>query len=469
VLQFGEGGFLRAFVDQMIDAANEAGTLNTSVVVVQPIPQGLTAELDAQDGLYTLVRRGMMDGQVVRDVRVITAISRTINPYADFSAILSFARNPDLRFIVSNSTEAGIVYTGEDRYNDAPQASFPGKLTRLMHERFLAFGQKPDMGFILLPCELIDRNGDALRDAVLRTAQQWDLGNDFVNWLQKANIFTNTLVDRIVTGYPRGEAAELMTGLGYEDKMLDVAEPFGLWVIEGPSPVATEFPLNKAGQNVIFTKDVTPYKLRKVRMLNGAHTSMALGAYLAGLDTVGECMADTVVRAYMERALFREIMPTLDLPKQELEKFYAAILERFENPFNRHELLSIALNSVSKFRTRVLPTILEYHQRKGELPKVLTFSLAALIAFYRVQQIDGVYMGMRDMKQYRVMDDEPVLRFFASHNADSPAMLVRETLSNQMFWGQNLTSVPNLECAVAQTLCNIDQLGMREAMRALVC
>lgn len=468
VLQFGEGGFLRAFVDQMIDAANESGVLSASVVVVQPIAQGLAAELDAQDGLYTLVRRGKVDGYVARDVRVITSVSRTVNPYADFAAFLRCAHDPDLRFIVSNTTEAGIVYTGQDGYGDAPQASFPGKLTRLMHERFLRFGQEPDRGFVLLPCELIDRNGDALRDAVLRTARQWALGDAFTGWVEQSNTFTNTLVDRIVTGYPRAEAAEILAELGYEDRMLDVAEPFGLWVIEGPEWIAAEFPLDKAGQNVVFVRDVTPYKLRKVRMLNGAHTSMALGAYLAGFDTVGDCMADAGIRAYMERALRREIMPTLDLPKQELEDFAAAIVERFENPFNRHELLSIALNSVSKFRARVLPTLLEYLRRNDGLPPVLTFSLAALIAFYRVRrEEDGGYVGLRGGQPYRVADDEPVLRFFADHAAEEAAVLARAALTNADFWGEDLTAVPGLEGAVAEALRGIEARGAREAMAAL--
>ncbi len=468
VLQFGEGGFLRAFVDQMFDAANEAGAMNTSVAVVQPIAQGLTAELDAQDGLYTLIRRGKVDGEVVRDVRVITAISRTVNPYADFEAYLRCAHNPDLRFIVSNTTEAGIVYTGADQYADAPQASFPGKLTRLMHERFLRFGQEPGMGFILLPCELIDRNGDMLREAVVSTARQWELGEAFIDWVKQSNVFTNTLVDRIVTGYPRAEAAGIMEELGYEDTLLDVAEPFGLWVIEGPAAIAAELPLDRAGQQVIFTEDVTPYKLRKVRMLNGAHTSMVLGAYLAGFDTVGECMADADIRAYMERALRSEIMPTLDLPAQELQDFASAIFERFENPFNRHELLSIALNSVSKFRARVLPTIQEYARRKGELPGVLTFSLAALIAFYRIRQEGEAYAGTRAGQPYPVADEEPVLRFFAAHCGEDAAKLARETLSSEAFWGEDLTPMPGLESAVTEALRAIETQGAREAMRALI-
>lgn len=466
VLQFGEGGFLRAFVDQMIDAANAQNILNTSVAVVQPIERGLAETLQAQNGLYTLVLRGKEGGKAVRDVRVITAVSRAINPYTDYEAFLRCAHNPDLRFIVSNTTEAGIVYTGNDRYDDAPQASFPGKLTRLMHERFLRFGKKTGKGFVLLPCELIDANGDALRDAVLRTARQWDLEQAFIAWVERENVFTNTLVDRIVTGYPRDDAQELLDELGYEDAMLDVAEPFGLWVIEGPASLADEWPLHLAGQNVVFTDDVTPYKLRKVRMLNGAHTSMALGAYLAGFDTVGQCMADADIRAYLTRALYQEIMPTLDLPTAELEAFAAAVFERFENPFNQHYLLSIALNSVSKFRARVLPTLREYARRTGQLPGALTFSLAALVAFYHGEQRTDGYQGMRGGLPYPIVDDAEVVAFFADRCARGASELVRDVLKNQTFWGEDLTLIDGLQAAVTQQLQAIRTQGARAAMRA---
>ncbi len=467
VLQFGEGGFLRAFVDQMIDAANQKGVIDAGVVVVQPIEKGLCHMLDEQEGLYTLVLRGKEDGQVVRDKRIITAISRTVNPYSDYQAYLDCAKNPDLRFIVSNTTEAGIVYTGTDKFDDVPQASFPGKLTRLMYERFNAFGQEPGKGFILLPCELIDKNGDALKDAVMKTAKQWALGEAFLDWIDKSNIFTNTLVDRIVTGYPRDDAAQILAELGYEDTLLDAAEPFGLWVIEGPSAISAEWPLDKAGLPVIFTDNVTPYKLRKVRMLNGAHTSMVLAAYLAGKDTVGQCMEDPAIRAYMTRALNDEIMPMLQLPQDELKAFSDAIFERFENPFNRHYLLSIALNSVSKFKARVLPTLLEYQKAKGALPTVLTFSLAALLAFYRGSFVDGLYQGTRGDTRYPIADDLDVQNFFAAHSGDDAQALTHAALSQTGFWGEDLCAVPGLEAAVAKHLAGILSDGAMAAIKAL--
>jgi tagaturonate reductase len=336
-----------------------------------------------------------------------------------------------------------------------------------MYERFERFGSEPGKGFVLLPCELIDDNGDALRDAVLRTARRWALGNAFVDWIEKSNVFTNTLVDRIVTGYPRAEGAAIQAELGYEDPLLDVAEPFGLWVIQGPAGLAAELPLGQPGHEVIFTDDAKPYKLRKVRMLNGAHTVTALGAYLAGLDTVGECMGDPGIRGYLLRALRQEIMPTLALPKAELEAFADAVIQRFENPFNRHELLSISLNSVSKFRARVLPTLRDVLQSTGHLPPVLTVSLAALIAFYRGRLVGEAFFGTRAGADYPIVDDPAVIAFFAQRTGADAPTLVHDTLANQAFWGEDLTQLPGLEAAVLQALGDIDTQGMGAAMRAL--
>lgn len=466
VVQFGEGGFLRAFVDAMIDAANEKAGMDAGVAVVQPIPRGLVEELRAQDGLYTLILRGRTGGRDVSDARVITCVRACVDPYADFDAFLALARDPDVRFVVSNTTEAGIVYTGRDALDDRPQASFPGKLTRLLYERFTAFGGAQDKGLVLLPVELIDDNGARLRACVGQTAAQWGLGEAFTRWLDEACVFTSTLVDRIVTGYPRQEAQALCAGLGYEDRLLDAAEPFGQWVIEGPAWLEDELPLRRAGQDVRFTQDVRPYKLRKVRMLNGAHTATALIGYLAGLDTVGECMADAAARRYVERALYEEIMPTLDLPRDELEAFAAAILERFQNPYNRHELLSIALNSQSKLRARVLPTIRAYWARRAALPRVLTFSVGAFLAFYC--GADGAAPGVRaDGTAYAPVDDADVLAFFEGLRGLSPLETARAALSNAALWGEDLTALPGLADAAAQALSDIRTLGARRALDAI--
>ena len=455
VIQFGEGGFLRAFCDWMIDMANEKAGMDAGVVIVQPIERGMVSMLNEQDGLYTLILRGQVDGKATKDTRIIQSVKRGLSPYEDFEGYLALAHNRDMRIIISNTTEAGIVYTGKDSFDDKPQASYPGKLTRLLYERFTAFGGAKGTGFILLPCELIDYNGRNLEECCMKTAEQWGLSEEFKTWLKNENVFCSTLEDRIVTGYPRGEAESLYEEFGYRDNMLNTAEPFGLWVIEGPAWIEDELPFKKAGCNVVFTQDVSPYKLRKVRMLNGAHTSMVLGAYLAGMEIVGDCMADETMRSYMSQALFNEIMPTLDLPKEDLEAFASAIFERFSNPFNRHLLLSIALNSQSKFRARVLPTIKEYVKRKGELPKILTFSMAAFIAFYcGHKKEDGSFAGVRAAgNEYPIADDQFVIDFFAGMEGKSSAEIAHAVLTNPDFWGSDLTAeLPGFEASVAASL-----------------
>ena len=473
VLQFGEGNFLRAFVDYWFDVSNEKAGWNGKCVLVQPIPQGLASPINRQKGLYTLYLRGRQNGNKVDRKRVISSVSRCLNPYEaeDYAAMMALAVSDDLEYVVSNTTEAGIVYTGKDSFDDKPQASYPGKLTRLLYERFTAFGGKKGTGFILLPCELIDYNGRNLEECCLKTAEQWGLSEAFKTWLKEENVFCSTLVDRIVTGYPRGEAETLYEEFGYRDNMLDTAEPFGLWVIEGPAWIEDELPFKKAGCNVIFTQDVSPYKLRKVRMLNGAHTSMVLGAYLAGHEIVGDCMADDTMRAYMSQALFNEIMPTLDLPKDDLEAFASAIFERFSNPFNRHLLLSIALNSQSKFRARVLPTIKEYVKRTGRLPKILTFSMAAFIAFYcGKKKEDGSFVGVRAAgNEYPIADDQFVLDFFAGMTGKPAAEIARAVLTNVDFWGSDLTAeLPGFEASVAASLDAIFTKGAAKAIEEVV-
>lgn len=471
VIQFGEGGFLRAFCDWMVDMANEKAGMDAGVVIVQPIERGMVGMLNEQDGLYTLILRGQVDGKATKDTRIIQSVTRGLSPYEDFEGYLALAHNKDMRIIISNTTEAGIVYTGKDSFDDKPQASYPGKLTRLLYERFTAFGGAKGTGFILLPCELIDYNGRNLEECCMKTAEQWGLSDAFKTWLKEENVFCSTLVDRIVTGYPRGEAETLYEEFGYRDNMLDTAEPFGLWVIEGPAWIEDELPFKKAGCNVVFTQDVSPYKLRKVRMLNGAHTSMVLGAYLAGHEIVGDCMADTTMRSYMSQALFNEIMPTLDLPKDDLEAFASAIFERFSNPFNRHLLLSIALNSQSKFRARVLPTIKEYVKRKGELPKILTFSMAAFIAFYcGKKKEDGSFAGVRAAgNEYPIADDQFVLDFFAEMTGKPASEIAHAVLTNADFWGGDLTAeIPGFESSVAASLEAIFTKGAKAAIEEVV-
>ncbi|HYL82052.1 MAG TPA: tagaturonate reductase [Candidatus Acidoferrum sp.] len=473
VLQFGEGNFLRAFVDWMIGRMNTRGLFNGSVVVVQPIPHGMVDTINAQDGLYTVLLRGIQGGRPVEEREIVTSVSRGLNPYSDFAGFLQCAENPELRFIVSNTTEAGIAFSESDRLTDAPPSSFPGTLTVFLHHRFKHFQGAATKGCVMLPCELIERNGDTLKQTVLRTARHWKLEAQFLDWLKRHNEFTNTLVDRIVTGFPKDEFAALTALLGYHDDLLVAGEIFHSWVIESRLDLADELPLTEAGLDVVWIPNMTPYRDRKVRILNGAHTTLALAAFLAGKNTVGECMEDGPIRAYIENALHEEIIPTLDLPVEALVKFAAAVIERFANPHIHHYLLSIALNSTSKYRARVLPSVLEFHRRTNRLPRRLCFALAALLVFYRGKAFrDGNLIGERHGEEYQIADDRPVQEFFfeAWRDHASPADaqgLVAKVLGNAKIWGQDLNAVPGMTDAVAGHLAIILDQGGASAMRTV--
>lgn len=471
VLQFGEGNFLRAFVDWMIDKANRDGIYRGSIVLCQPIAQGLKDMINAQDGVYTLAMRGAENGQPVENIEVITSVSRCINPCENYEDLMEIARSADLEVVVSNTTEAGIAYHEGDRLTDRPPVSFPAKVTAFLYERYKAFNGDPQKGLLFLPVELIDNNGAELKRIVLKYAEEWELGQEFTEWVNTANEFTSTLVDRIVTGYPRDEISYFEEKLGYKDNIIDTSELFNLWVIEGDKKWADKLPVHKTDANVIWTDDVKPYKKRKVRILNGAHTSTVLAAYLAGFDIVGDFMKDDTVRTFMNDVIYKEVIPTLDLPKEELESFAAAVNDRFANPYIKHNLLDIALNSCSKFNARCLPSLLGYVEEKGELPKCLTFSLAAFIKFYQGEWKDGVYTGTRkDGTQYPLRDDEAVIRFFADAWAENDAEKTAESvLSNKDFWsGKDLTEVPGLKDAVAGYLKELDKKEIKEIMAELI-
>lgn len=397
IIQFGEGGFLRSFVDYFFDGLNKKGLYDGKVVVVQPIEQGLVSVLNEQNGEYHQFLRGIKDGKPVEEMTKVTVISRGINPYEDYKSYLELAHNKDARVIVSNTTEAGIVYLGTEKLDDAPPKSFPAKLTALLYERFKA--GLP--GFIILSCELIDHNGDVLKECVLKYCKLWKLGEEFEQFIEKENHFCSTLVDRICTGYPRDDIETFTAKIGKEDKLVNTAEIFHLWVIEGH--FEDELPFQKAGYNVVWTDDVTPYKKRKVRILNGGHTSMVLAAHMYGLETVGECVADPVVGRFLHKTLFEEIIPTLGNSEVDIQ-FGRDVVERFANPFVKHRLLSIALNSVSKFTARVLPTITEYYEQNKKLPECLTFSLAALLAFYKTDSANDLPEIMEYLKTASVAD-----------------------------------------------------------------
>lgn len=474
VLQFGEGNFLRAFVDYFIDMMNEHAGFNSKVVLVQPIPTpegafDLAKVINDQNGLYTLYLRGFENGQKVNDKRVISCVSRCLNSYSDYDAVMACAENPELRYIVCNTTEAGIVYDASCKFEDTPPASYPAKLTQFLYRRFKKFGNEAGKGFVVLSCELIDNNGKELEKCVLKHIDQWNLEPEFKAWVEKENIFCSTLVDRIVTGYPRSEADEINKANNYVDNILDTGEVFGFWVIEGPESLKAELPFDKANLPVLITDDHKPYKQRKVRILNGAHTSMVLGAYLAGQDIVRDCMHDDVICGFMNKTIYDEIMPTLTLPKDELMDFAHSVTERFKNPFIDHALLSISLNSTAKWKARVMPSLLGYIEKNGTLPACIAASFAFYIAFYNGNKLtDAGLVAERNGNEYTVMDDRAVLEFFYNHRDDSVSELVHAVMTNTDFWGRDLTEIEGFEKAVCEYLEDTKTNGAYEVMKKLI-
>lgn len=442
---------MRAFVDWQLQQMNNQGLFQGSAVLVQPIEQGLGELLAKQDYLYTVLLNGIMQGDQVNSREIVTSVSRVINPYTEHENYLTLAEDDRLEFITSNTTEAGIAYHPEDRLTDTPQKSFPGKLTALLYKRF-QLGKK---GFVIIPCELIDRNGEKLKQIVLQYAHEWQLGDAFLEWLEQENTFCCSLVDRIVPGYPRDKAAELERELGYQDNLMVTAEPFLFWVIEGPSWIEDRLPLAKAGLNVVVTEDMTPYRERKVHLLNGPHTAMVPLGLLAGLETVEDVMLDAeAFSPFIKKLMEQEIIPMLDLPEDQLLSYADAVQERFKNPFIRHELTSISLNSISKFKTRLLPILLRFQQETGTLPPLITLSFAALLLSYR---------GDRVTRQ-----DGPEILALFDYTWGDPAGFIASILKEDSLWGTGLSMVPGLKEALETYVRQLEQAGSRSALQQLI-
>ena len=466
VLQFGEGNFLRGFADYMIDIANEKGQFDGDIVLIKPIEFGSLERFEKQDCLYTVSLRGIIDGKAEVKNRIITSIADTADAIGEYDKYMEYAKLDTLRFIISNTTEAGIVYDENDRFEYTPPHTFPGKLTGFLFERFRYFEGASDKGLIMLPVELIDDNGIHLKECVLKQIDNWNLGEEFKNWVETSCVFCSTLVDRIITGYPKGEDEKLWEEWNYRDELIVTGEPFALWVIECPKDISAEFPLDKAGLPVIYTDNQKPYKQRKVRILNGAHTSFVLASFLCGNDIVLQSMEDEDILKFIQKTIYDEVIPTLTLPKKDLEDFAQAVITRFKNPYVKHALLSISLNSVSKWRARCLPSFLGYIEQKKTLPAHLTFSLAALMAFYTGSEIrDGALIGHRGEEEYKIMDDAAVLEFFAANSSKDAKEFTEEFLAREDFFGQNLNEIEGLTDAVSEYLDDIRKLGMREAIR----
>jgi tagaturonate reductase len=474
VIQFGEGNFLRGFADWMIDMLNEQGLFKGRVVVVQPRHQDRVAEINAQDGLYTVLLRGIRHGVAVESRRLITAVSRGLSARAHWMTLVEAFVRPGIRFVISNTTEAGIAYVPEPCWLSVCPQSFPAQVTALLYHRFLASQGNPAWGMVFLPCELIEQNGATLRRHVLQHATAWGLGGEFVDWVSRHHHFLNTMVDRIVSGFPHTEADQLGAELGYEDRLMVAGEPYHLWVIEGPRELAEEIPFHQAGLNVVWVDDLSPYRTRKVRILNGTHTACVLAAFLSGLDTVGEMMDDPLLSRLVRKVLFDEILPVLSLPGLRKEKYAGSVVERLRNPFVRHELLSISLNSVSKWRVRVLPSLLDHLKSRGSVPPALAFSLAALILFYKGARLKQAELtGWRGGATYPIRDEPQVLDFFERcwNRWSAPGRtrdLAAAVLGHTQLWAADLNNIPGLTDRVAEALALIETHGLRHALESLV-
>jgi tagaturonate reductase len=461
VIQFGEGNFLRGFADWIIHRMNKELNFQTGVVVVQPLPEGMTPLLNEQDGLYHLNLQGIDKGAAVDTIERIDVITRGLNPYRQFDEYLRLAENPDMRFVISNTTEAGIAFDPSCRPDDRPAASYPGKLVQLLYHRFKTFGGAPDKGWIIFPCELIFHNGKELKRCINQYIELWGLGEDFQRWTDTACGIYSTLVDRIVPGYPKDSVGEILARIQTDDKLVVKAEIFHLWVIEVPERVADEFPAPRAGLNVLFVADEKTYHERKVTLLNGPHTVLSPVGWLSGLNTVRECVEDEIIGRYVHKVMYDELMPTVDMPRQELEQFAHDVLDRFRNPFVKHFLTGIMLNSFSKYKTRDLPGLKTYFKKKGELPCGLTLGLAGIITYYKGDR--------RGEEPVVPADDKAILDLLAGlWKTNDPGQIAQGVLAAGRIWGEDLNNIPGLTAKLAEYLQSVREKGMLETVKAIL-
>lgn len=459
ILQFGEGNFLRAFIDWILQNLNDAGVINADVAVVQPMPMGRVAELEKQDGLYTLCLEGIDKGEKVQSKQIIDVLKDFINPFEQYDKFLDYAKSADLEIVISNTTEAGIALDETDTDFTKCPKSFPGKLLAFLKARYDHFDGDASKGLAIIPCELIDHNGDELKRVMLELAKIKGMDEKFIDWISNACHYTSTLVDRIVPGYPRDNAAQICEETGFADNNIVKGEIFHLWVLQKEPFIQEKLPADKSGLNVIFADDITPYKQRKVKILNGTHTGIVPVAYLSGIDTVRESVEDEDVGRFAAELINDEIKPTIELPKDEMDAFANSVVERFKNPFIRHELMSIALNSTTKFRTRLLPTYNDYRRKFGKSPKHILFSLASLAVFYR---------GKRGDEDIKLADDPKFLEFWKEVWAltDFDAM-AKKILGASDVWEQNLDEDDNA-ALVSGYLRDIVNNGERAALKAFL-
>ena len=460
IVQFGGGNFMRGFTDYVIDKLNKETNWKGGIVNLQATPNGSIQKMEEQDNLYTLFTRGIKKGEIVDEKHIISAIQKSVNPYSDYEDFLALAKEEELEFVFSNTTETGIAFDETETSYQGPHKNFPAKVAVLLYERFKHFNGAADKGLRIIPCELIEDNAFVLRDIIIKYAQLWNLEDAFAEWIHQNNYFHNTLVDRIVPGYPKDDAESYEDRLDYEDQMMVVSETFLLFVIQEAGNLNDRIPFNKINEQILVVDDIQPYRLRKVRILNGGHTLMLAPAILSGKETVKESVDDQFIGKFLKNAIFNEVNPTLGLDETELKEFTEEVFDRFRNPFIKHHLASIALYFVSKFKVRVLPSLLTYVENNGKLPVNLTFSLAGLIRFYQ---------GSFGEKALPLNDEEVIVAKFKEIWTNEEYEKVAElALSETSFLDTDLTQVEGLKTAVAKALYEIDHNDLETAYNNFV-
>ncbi|WP_445458132.1 tagaturonate reductase [Flavobacterium sp. HNIBRBA15423] len=451
VVQFGEGNFLRAFVDYAFQRLNNEVNFNAGIAVVQPLEGGLVHMLNDQDGLYTLFMNGVKKNEKIQDIELIKNVVKGINPFTSFQDYLDLAKEKELQFIISNTTEAGIEFVDTDTLNMQPPVSFPAKLTVLLYERFNHFKGDVSKGLTIIPCELINYNAATLKEIILKYCDLWNLDNQFKTWLLESCTYHNTLVDRIVPGYPKNEIEEYNDKLDYQDNLIVTAEPFFLWVIEGDETLKQKLPFHKTDLNVKIVDDMQAFRTLKVRILNGAHTAMVPFSILYGNETVRQTVDGDFTGKFVNQVI-TEINGTLDMDKEEISNYAEDVMDRFRNPFIIHKLSNIALNTVSKFKVRVLPSLLQYIENNKSLPVHLTYSLACLILFYK---------GTWKSSVLPVNDNADIVEFFKkAWSSNDFNKITKVTLENVEFWEQDLSKINGLSEAIVSALTEIETNGI---------
>lgn len=453
IIQFGEGNFLRAFSDYYIQLAKDGGLDVGDVVICQPRSNtSVINALNKQGCKYNVILRGKHNGAIVDEVKEINCISRCIDTIGEYNKLVDLFKSDNLKIVISNTTEAGICFNDKDNITDSPNVSFPAKVTALLYERYLA-GKN---GLVFLPVELIENNGDTLKKCVIDYISLWNLENGFLDFVENQCEFCNTLVDRIVTGY-----------VPYNnDKCAVTCEPYASWLIQADDKVKAIFPLDKLNSGVTFVNNLSEYRARKVRILNGAHTMSVLAAYHMGFNIVRDMMNDNLMNKFIKKGLFEQIIPTINLPENELVQFANSVLERFDNPFIDHKILDISLNSVSKYKARCLDTLLDYKKITGKFPTVLCFALSSLIYFYNGKFVGDKFMGDRNGEQYEIRDSVDVIESFQqAYKSDD---VVKFVLSNKNFWDIDLTSVDGLYELVKSYFDDINLIGVEETIKRVI-